>query len=60
MGIQSLNMEQLFLFYVHWYFACMHICVRMSDLGIKRQLAVSCHVVLGIEPQDLWTCIQYS
>ena len=27
-----LKIVYLFFFYVHWYFACIYICVRVSDL----------------------------
>ena len=38
----------LSLFYVHWCFACMYICVRVSEtLGLELQIVVSCHVDTG-------------
>lgn len=37
-----------FLFYVHWNFACMYICVRILDpLELKSQAVVSYHVGVG-------------
>lgn len=34
-----------FYFYVHWYFTCMHVCVKVSDLlELEFQAVVSCHV----------------
>lgn len=34
-----------FLFYVHWYFVCMYVCVRVSNpLELELQTLVSCHV----------------
>ena len=35
----------LFLFYVHLCFACIYVCVRVSDpLELELQTVVSCHV----------------
>jgi hypothetical protein len=46
------------LFHVRWYFACMYICVRVSEplelelLELELQAVVSCHWVLEIEPES--------
>ena len=35
----------LFLFYVHWCFACMCVSVRVSDpLELELKTVLSCHV----------------
>ena len=35
----------LFLFYVHWYFGCMYVCVRGSDvLELKLHTVAACHM----------------
>jgi hypothetical protein len=51
MGMVGMLSGFLFLsfkFYVHWYFACLYVCVRVSGpLELKLQTAVSCHVVAG-------------
>jgi hypothetical protein len=42
---KNILMTYLFLFYVHWYFACMYVSVRGSDpLEGELQSVVSCHV----------------
>ena len=41
----SFFFNDLFLFHVHWYFACMHVCVRVLDpLEVELQAVVSCYV----------------
>lgn len=30
-GFVVVLLNDLFLFYVHWCFACMHVCVSVSD-----------------------------
>lgn len=45
----------LFLFSVHWYSACMYICVRTADLGVTDHCELPCR---GIEV--LWKSSQYS
>lgn len=38
----------LLLFYAHWCFVCMHVCVMMLGLlELKLQAVVSCHVGTG-------------
>lgn len=33
---------------VHWYFVCMHVCVRVLDtLELELWTEVSCHVGAG-------------
>ena len=32
----------LFIFNVHWCFACMHICVRVPDLGVTDRYELLC------------------
>ena len=40
-------------FYVHWCFACMYICIRVSEaLEVELQTGVSSQVILGIEPRS--------
>ena len=40
--------NDLFLFYVHWYFVCMHVYVTVSNpLELELQTIVSCHVSAG-------------
>ena len=35
----------IFIFYVHWCFACIHVCVRVPDtLELELQTVVSSHV----------------
>ena len=42
------KVSYLFLFYVHWCFACLHVCVRVSDaLEVELQTTVSYHVGAG-------------
>jgi hypothetical protein len=42
-----------FLFYVHWWFDCMYICVSVSDsLGQELQTVLNTMWVLGIEPRS--------
>lgn len=36
------------LFYVHWYFACMHVCMRVSDPPeLELQTVVRCYAGAG-------------
>ena len=39
-------LKKIFVFIlVHWYFTCMNVCVRMSDLlELELQTVVNCHV----------------
>ena len=50
----------LFLFYVHWCFACRYVCVRAPDpLGPELQAVVSWHVGAGNWTQVLWKSSQW-
>jgi hypothetical protein len=40
----------MYLFYVPWYFACMHVYVP-DPLTLELQALVRCHVDVGIEPE---------
>ena len=41
-------MSYLFLFYVHWCFACMYVCVRVWDpLELELLTVVSCLLGAG-------------
>ena len=51
----------LFLFYVHWCFVCIHVFVRVSDLGIV--VTGNCELPYGcweLNPQVLWKCSKCS
>jgi hypothetical protein len=37
-----LKIIYLFLIYVHWCFACMHIYVRVSDIGVTDTCELPC------------------
>jgi hypothetical protein len=53
-GLKIFLMIYLFLFYVHWCFACMYVCVRMSDLlELELWIIVNAMWVLRIEPGSL-------
>lgn len=39
-----LNIIYLFLFYVHWCFACMFVCARVLDTGVT---VVNCYIGVG-------------
>ena len=47
-------LKKIFVFIlVHWYFTCMNVCVRMSDLlELELQTAVNCHVGAHVSRQD--------
>ena len=55
MFIEAINLKTitntvyfLFLFYVHWHFVCMYVCVRVLDpLELELKTVVSCHVGAG-------------
>ena len=36
----------LFYFYVHWCFACLHVCMKLSD-ALKNGVADSCELPCG-------------
>jgi hypothetical protein len=43
--------HNLFLFYVHWYFAYMQVCVRASDHGFTDSCELPCgHWQLNLGP----------
>jgi hypothetical protein len=46
---QKASFFSLFLFYVHWYFGCMYICVS-EPLELEFQTVVSSHVNIGVWP----------
>ena len=48
-------LNSLFLFDVHWCFACKYVCVRVLEL----QTVVSCHVGAGKWTWVLWKSSQY-
>ena len=51
----------MFLFYVHWWFDCVYVCLRMSDpLGQELQTVVSCRVGAGNWTQVLWKSSQWA
>lgn len=42
------NFYNLFLLYVHWCFACVYICIEVSEnLELELQISVSCNVGAG-------------
>lgn len=54
-GFVVVLLNDLFLFYVHWCFACMHVCVSVSDPPHHHhwsytERVVSYHVGARIEP----------
>ena len=52
-------MVYLFLFYVHWCFACIY--VRVSDsLELDLQTVISYHMGSGNQSQVLWKSSQFS
>lgn len=39
------NFFYSFIFHVHWYCACMYVCVRVAGpLGLELRTAVTCYV----------------
>ena len=46
--IDAVCFLRLIYFYVHWYFACMYVCVRLLEpLELELQTFVSYHVGAG-------------
>ena len=39
---QKLTSVFIYLFYVHWCFACMYVCVKVSDLGVIDSCELPC------------------
>jgi hypothetical protein len=61
LSLQSPKVVFLFLSYVHWCFACMSVCVRVSDpLELALQSVVSCYVGAENGSQVLWKSSQCS
>ena len=42
-----------FLFYVHWCFACMYVCIRCGSLRMELQTVVSCHAAAELGKSSL-------
>lgn len=49
-----------FIFYVHWCYAYMYVCVRMLEPGVKDSCELSCHMVAENQTQVLWKSSQCS
>lgn len=41
-ALSNIFKNYFFLFYVHWYFARVYVCVRMSAFGVTDSRGIAC------------------